>query len=78
MAQHTLKKLKWNNVDTQVESAVRDGAGNVISSTYQTALGVNTGTATAQLTKLTINGVVYELAGSGGSSTSIEILDLRD
>lgn len=73
---HTLKKLSYDNNDCQVESAVRDGDGNVISSTYQTALEVNTGTATDQLSTITINGTVYEITSSGGTA-SIEILDLR-
>lgn len=42
MANRTLKKLKYDNSEVQVESAIRDGDGNVIDSTYANLESSNT------------------------------------
>ena len=73
MASQNLKKIKYDNKEVQVESAIRDGSGRVISSTYQTKVSVNTGTGTTDLTTITIDGITYSI--SGGSA--IPIIDLR-
>ena len=61
MASHTLKKLIYNGSDTQTESAVRDGDGNVISSTY------------AKLSGATFTGNII-LKSESGDSPYLEFL----
>jgi len=63
----TLKKIKYNNKDVQVESAVRDGNGNIITSTYVTS--VNNVSPTNGNVTLTIPSAVTESTVSGWGFT---------
>lgn len=71
MASNTLKKLKYDNKEVQVESAVRDGSGNEITATYQTKLPtvvndryLHTNSSTGALEWATVSG------GGGGSGVT--------
>ena len=74
MSQKTLKKIKYGGSDVQVESAIRDGNGNVIATTYATKNELVTDTNDNQKIKVGSttfgdNDVVDLVAGSNVTIT---------